>query len=327
LHAADANFCTSSLSPSLMEQKPSSIEIPRPVFITKMSKKKLSLVAILLLSLAEFAVCNTRQRIAFVDLEARAEDEQRELEMGVEAGGSIPSHKKVEATNGKHKGLVGDYPEAFPEAPSALKELPKMKTWSPPIAAEEDRFATERKMSKEPKLLKKTKKLTESTTKSVQSESKKEGKRTKREKGRKSKKSSKGPDSPVSTSVPTSSESVPTISTPQTAPTNPPTAPMPATSKPSRTPPTADTSKGTSSPGQLPPTPEITPLPPSSAPSTPPLEIAPPEECDPLVDKCCSDSDCDGTQVCVSRSCLNLGNPRFTLTWYGGGKSSQRIRA
>lgn len=257
-----------------------------------MSKKKLSLVAILLLSLAEFAVCTTRQRIAFVDLEARAEDEQREHEMGVEAGGSIPSHNKVEATNGKDKGFVGDYPEAFPEAASALKEMPKLKAWSPPMAAEEDQSTTERKMAKEPKLLKKPK-LTESATKSVESESKKEGKRTKREKGKRSKKSSKGTDSPVLSSVPTSSTPVPTTPAPQTNGKG---------GKKSK--------KGTNSPSSVPTS--STPVP-TVPPSYSPIILC--------ANECCSDDECPQSSVCVGRNCVQDGILRVTLTWYGTGKS------
>jgi hypothetical protein len=306
VHVTDENFRTLSLSPPLMEQKPLSIEISRPVFTTKMSKKKLSLVAILLLSLAEFAVCTTRQQIAFVDLEARAEDEQRELEMGVEAGGSIPSHKKIEATNGKHKGLVGDYPEAFPEAASALKEMPKLKAWSPPMAAEEDQSTTERKMAKEPKLLKKTN-LTESTTKSVQSESKKEGKRTKREKGKSGKSSSKGTASPVLSSVPTSSEPAPTSTEPVPTSSEPlPTTPAPQTKGKGN----KKSKKGTNSPTSVPT-------------SSTPVPTVPPSDSPTIfcANECCSDDECPQSSVCVGSNCVQDGILRVTLTWHGIGKS------
>jgi hypothetical protein len=313
----DKNFRNLSLSPSPLEPKPSFIEIPRSIFISTMSKKKLPLVAILLLSLTEFAVCTTRQRIAFVDLEARDEDEQRELEMGVEAGGSIPSHKKVEATNGNHQGPLGGYPEALPEAASALKVMQKMKAWSPPIAAEVQ-STTERKMAKEPKLLKKPK-VTESTTKSVKSESKKEGKRTKTEKGKRSKKSSKGTGSPVSTSVPTSSDLVPSIPAPQTAPTNPATptgsTPLPTTRAPkTKGKGSKKSSKGTDSPTSVPTS--STPVPtvlPTVLPSYSPIVYC--------ANECCSDDECPQSSVCVGRNCVQDGILRVTLTWYGIGKT------
>lgn len=47
--------------------------------------------------------------------------------------------------------------------------------------------------------------------------------------------------------------------------------------------------------------------------------------CDKNNEKCCDDGDCStdspGT-ICQSRTCVLPGNPRFTLRWYGQGKSA-----
>ena len=43
---------------------------------------------------------------------------------------------------------------------------------------------------------------------------------------------------------------------------------------------------------------------------------APVSECTPL-DECCEDRDCNVDEVCVQRTCIDRGNPRFTLTWIG----------
>jgi hypothetical protein len=44
---------------------------------------------------------------------------------------------------------------------------------------------------------------------------------------------------------------------------------------------------------------------------------APPSKCDPSVDMCCVDDDCQGGFACAARNCLMIGYPQFTLTWRG----------
>ena len=41
--------------------------------------------------------------------------------------------------------------------------------------------------------------------------------------------------------------------------------------------------------------------------------------CDPEVEQCCQNSDCDSTQRCVSYFCVQKGNPSFSLQWFGDG--------
>lgn len=66
-------------------------------------------------------------------------------------------------------------------------------------------------------------------------------------------------------------------------------------------------------------------MPPTMPPSK---EIQEEEECDPLAvtdggtlalidGECCSDSDCFSNEACTSRTCVDEGNPRFTLSWKG----------
>ena len=65
---------------------------------------------------------------------------------------------------------------------------------------------------------------------------------------------------------------------------------------------------------------------PPSAPPVPSLPSAPsptlspppssPSVCNVNVDECCSDAQCiTGFELCVQRTCIDRGNPRFTLTW------------
>jgi hypothetical protein len=49
--------------------------------------------------------------------------------------------------------------------------------------------------------------------------------------------------------------------------------------------------------------------------------VVPPNECEVPANECCSDSDCSLDEVCQSRNCIKKGVPRFTLSWYGAGKS------
>jgi hypothetical protein len=44
---------------------------------------------------------------------------------------------------------------------------------------------------------------------------------------------------------------------------------------------------------------------------------APPSKCDPSVNECCMDDDCQDGFACASRNCVMVGYPRFTLTWLG----------
>ncbi len=44
------------------------------------------------------------------------------------------------------------------------------------------------------------------------------------------------------------------------------------------------------------------------------------DQCDTIVDKCCATSDCSTMEVCEARNCVKLGQPRFTLSWYGSGE-------
>ena len=39
--------------------------------------------------------------------------------------------------------------------------------------------------------------------------------------------------------------------------------------------------------------------------------------CDPSTNECCETEDCDASQVCAQRLCINKGLPRFTLEWIG----------
>ena len=44
----------------------------------------------------------------------------------------------------------------------------------------------------------------------------------------------------------------------------------------------------------------------------------PPNTCNLVKDECCQDSDCRvGEEVCYLRTCIDNGNPRFTLSWTG----------
>jgi hypothetical protein len=49
--------------------------------------------------------------------------------------------------------------------------------------------------------------------------------------------------------------------------------------------------------------------------------------CDKNNERCCDDSDCREREgaICQSRTCVLPGNPRFTLRWYGEGKSAGNI--
>ena len=61
-------------------------------------------------------------------------------------------------------------------------------------------------------------------------------------------------------------------------------------------------------------------LPPVKEPTLEPLPLptAAPDDCDVDKEECCSDSACfTGVEICVQRTCIDLGNPRFTLTWTG----------
>lgn len=60
-------------------------------------------------------------------------------------------------------------------------------------------------------------------------------------------------------------------------------------------------------------------LPPVSPPTLPPEEApTPPEDCNFLVEECCTDLQCiTGVETCVQTQCVDMGNPRFTLTWTG----------
>lgn len=64
----------------------------------------------------------------------------------------------------------------------------------------------------------------------------------------------------------------------------------------------------TSTPANAQPLPTLSPVQqPSNDPS-----------CSIFFDECCSDSDCPtGLDLCVQKSCIRRGNPRFTLTWNG----------
>lgn len=42
-----------------------------------------------------------------------------------------------------------------------------------------------------------------------------------------------------------------------------------------------------------------------------------PPRCSPISDECCLDSDCDGSDICVQRTCIGEGSPRITLRWTG----------
>lgn len=44
---------------------------------------------------------------------------------------------------------------------------------------------------------------------------------------------------------------------------------------------------------------------------------APPSKCDPSVDECCMDDDCQDGFACAARNCVMVGYPRFTLSWLG----------
>ena len=39
--------------------------------------------------------------------------------------------------------------------------------------------------------------------------------------------------------------------------------------------------------------------------------------------QCCVDNDCTSGRVCQDNICISKGNPRFTLSWYGDGKSAR----
>jgi hypothetical protein len=41
--------------------------------------------------------------------------------------------------------------------------------------------------------------------------------------------------------------------------------------------------------------------------------------------QCCVDADCISGRVCQDNMCISKGNPRFTLSWYGDGKSERLI--
>ncbi len=42
-----------------------------------------------------------------------------------------------------------------------------------------------------------------------------------------------------------------------------------------------------------------------------------PPRCSPISDECCLDSDCEGSSICVQRTCIEEGSPRITLRWTG----------
>jgi hypothetical protein len=46
----------------------------------------------------------------------------------------------------------------------------------------------------------------------------------------------------------------------------------------------------------------------------------PPPKCVTGVYECCADTDCEADQACAARSCVMMGHPRFTLTWFGSGE-------
>jgi uncharacterized protein YfaP (DUF2135 family) len=53
-----------------------------------------------------------------------------------------------------------------------------------------------------------------------------------------------------------------------------------------------------------------------------------PPRCSPLSDECCLDSDCNGeSEICVQRTCIDEGNPRFTLQWIGDDDLDLYVRA
>jgi uncharacterized protein YfaP (DUF2135 family) len=43
--------------------------------------------------------------------------------------------------------------------------------------------------------------------------------------------------------------------------------------------------------------------------------------------ECCSNLDCAGEKRCVSYFCATIGDPSFSLAWFGDGKSQSSIRS
>ena len=50
-----------------------------------------------------------------------------------------------------------------------------------------------------------------------------------------------------------------------------------------------------------------------------------PDPCNPNLEQCCSYSDCGLSQVCDARNCVEIGQPRFMLSWFGRGRFSETI--
>jgi hypothetical protein len=178
------------------------------------------------------------------------------------------------------------------------------------------------KMSNDNSTTKQPVKSKKKSKKAATGASKKDGKKLSK---KSSKKSSSGKETlsptssptttiaPTSTRRPTGAPSGSLTVQPSTKPSTPPTQ-QPATTEPTLEPSTLAPS--------TPPVPLTlaptfgTPTPTSPEPDT----LAPTErdqDCSVLLDECCVDSDCDDSQVCANRNCVQQGCPQFTLTWTG----------
>jgi uncharacterized protein YfaP (DUF2135 family) len=63
------------------------------------------------------------------------------------------------------------------------------------------------------------------------------------------------------------------------------------------------------------PTQSLTPVPSAPSSETEKSVVSPVVSCQIPEDECCQDTDCLENEVCRSRTCVDEGNPRFTLTW------------